>query len=121
MDGDAADVRLFSDAAVAGVKRAIAAGAKTPLIYCAAPLELTATAPGFEEAPLVTILGALYAAYVPIAIRETRQRRKIEKLGFFRGDGVPGEREGRGGWGWGKKVDRRRAGIRISLKNVQSE
>ena len=108
MDGDAADVRLFSDAAVAGVKRAIAAGAKTPLIVCAAPLELTTTVPGFEEAPLVTILGALHAAYVPIAIRETRQRRKIEMLGFFRGNGVPGEGKGEGGWGKEVKGGERR-------------
>ena len=86
LDGDADDVRVFAEAAVVGVERAIASGATKPLLFCAAPLAVISATPGFEEAPLVSILGALHACYVPIAIRETRKARKIETLGYFRGE-----------------------------------
>ena len=86
MDGDADDVRVFAEAAIVGVERAIASGATKPLLFCAAPPAVIAATPGFEEAPLVTILGALHAGYVPIAIRESRKPRKIEKMGYFRGE-----------------------------------
>jgi hypothetical protein len=51
------DVRRFSDAASAGVQKAISIGAKSPLIACFGSKR-------FRQANLVTLLAALDATYV---------------------------------------------------------
>lgn len=72
------DVRRFQEAAEKGIKRAIAAGCKTPLLVC----------PEHERYPLasrVTALGALQAIYVPLEVREARPEKaqKVNKLGLL--------------------------------------
>ena len=58
-------MRRFSDAATAGVKRALGAGARAPLV------QVLGAMPGSsqEEAQLAGLLGALAAVYVPLEIR----------------------------------------------------
>ncbi|MGH0182913.1 UNVERIFIED_CONTAM: hypothetical protein FKN15_010910, partial [Acipenser sinensis] len=57
LDRDYDDVRRFTDAAVAGMKRALKAGMQSPLLVC--PAHST-----FKESTLVSVLGALHALYV---------------------------------------------------------
>ncbi|XP_022110456.1 putative aminopeptidase W07G4.4 [Acanthaster planci] len=57
------DVRRFADAAGAGIKRAIAAGSKCPLLICA-PDDT------FPKTSLISLLGALQVLYVPYEIRQ---------------------------------------------------
>ncbi|XP_043537305.1 putative aminopeptidase W07G4.4 [Chiloscyllium plagiosum] len=75
LNRDYDDVRRFSDAAVVGIKRALKSGMMKPLLVCP-PDEL------FKEAPLVTLLGALHALYVPLEIRETCPE-KAAKVDFL--------------------------------------
>lgn len=72
------DVRRFQEAAEKGIKRALAAGCKSPLLVC----------PEHDRYPLaarVTALGALSAAYVPLEVREARPEKaqKVSKLGLL--------------------------------------
>jgi len=72
------DVRRFQEAAEKGIRRALAAGCKTPLLVC----------PQHDRYPLasrVTALGALHAIYVPIEVREARPEKalKVNKLGLL--------------------------------------
>jgi len=80
LDRDYDDVRRFSDAATAGMKRALAAGAKKPLLMVDGSL------PGQkgEEAALAGLLGALAAVYVPLEIRDLADARsvKVTSLGW---------------------------------------
>ncbi|MGH0136834.1 UNVERIFIED_CONTAM: hypothetical protein FKN15_019826 [Acipenser sinensis] len=71
LDRDYDDVRRFTDAAVAGMKRALKAGMQSPLLVC--PAHST-----FKESTLVSVLGALHALYVVSADRE--QERNIQGL-----------------------------------------
>ncbi|KAK6468484.1 putative aminopeptidase W07G4.4 [Huso huso] len=86
LDRDYDDVRRFTDAAVAGMKRALKAGMQSPLLVC--PAHST-----FKESTLVSVLGALHALYVPLEVREAYPEKphKVDALGFW----VPGEAEGR--------------------------
>eukprot|EP00731_Ephydatia_muelleri_P020887 Em0013g614a len=61
---DQDDVRRCSDAAQAGVKRALSAGAKCLCLVAAPELKV------FEEYQLVTLLAALGALYMPLEVRE---------------------------------------------------
>ncbi|KAG5893945.1 hypothetical protein JTB14_009692 [Gonioctena quinquepunctata] len=78
IDVDFDDVRSFKSSAAAGIKRAVKAGIKKPLLV----LE---EHPRFEQAELVTLLGALEALYVPIQVREhdSSKTHKVELLGVF--------------------------------------
>nr|XP_015197444.1 PREDICTED: putative aminopeptidase W07G4.4 [Lepisosteus oculatus] len=81
------DIRRFSDAAVSGVKRAVKAGVQRPLLVC--PPHSS-----YAESPLVAVLGALHALYVPLELREAavmEKDHKVETLGVW----VPEETQGR--------------------------
>merc|ERR1711971_79457 len=86
LDRDYDDVRRFSDAATAGMKRALAAGAKKPLLMVDGSL------PGQkgEEAALAGLLGALAAVYVPLEIRDLgdASSAKVTSLGWAGAQGV---------------------------------
>lgn len=69
LNRDIDDVRRLSDAAFAGIERAMAAGARRPLLVSPVRVSL----PGFEDALLAATLGALHATYVPLEIREARR------------------------------------------------
>ncbi|MBN3317502.1 YH24 aminopeptidase, partial [Atractosteus spatula] len=81
------DVRRFSDAAVSGVKRAVKAGVQRPLLVC--PPHSS-----YAKSPLVAVLGALHALYVPLELREAavmEKDHKVETLGVW----VPEETQGK--------------------------
>lgn len=59
IDADYDDVRVFQNSAIKGVKRALRAGVKRPLL-------VLDEYPDFENAALVTLLGALEALYTVI-------------------------------------------------------
>lgn len=78
LNRDYDDVRRFQEAAEEGIKRAVAAGSKAPLLV----------RPADESFPLATrvaLLGALHALYVPLDIREFDAQRatRVEKLGVW--------------------------------------
>jgi len=88
LNRDEDDVRRLNDAAFAGIERALAAGARRPLLVSPARVTL----PGFEDALLAATLGALHAVYVPLEVREARQKfgsggakevAKIDALGIY--------------------------------------
>ncbi|CAF1040771.1 unnamed protein product [Rotaria sordida] len=74
------DVRRFTDAASAGMKKALSLGAKAPLIA-------SFGAKQYQQAHLVSLLSALDTTYVPLQIREDKpeKKTKVERLGFFIG------------------------------------
>merc|ERR1711970_1375951 len=76
VDRDWDDLRRFGDAGKAGIKRAMAAGSKRPLVVVSGLL------PGksAEQAELATLLGALEAAYTTLEMRETSKEKAAEKL-----------------------------------------
>lgn len=78
LDQDIDDVRRFGEAMEKGIKRALQAGCKAPLLAMAGTEE-------FSKAKLVTILGAFHAMYVPIEVREDvpAKAAKVEKLGIL--------------------------------------
>jgi len=80
LDRDFDDVRRFSDAATAGMKRALTAGASKPLVVVRGSLP----AGGAQEAQLAGLLGALAALYVPLEIRDLGKERgsKVSGLGW---------------------------------------
>ncbi|XP_060806931.1 putative aminopeptidase W07G4.4 isoform X1 [Amyelois transitella] len=77
------DVRSVAEAALAGVRRAVAAGARRPLLV----LQPSAR---WRRAPLVALLAALEALYVPLQIRETFPERaeRPQALAVY-AEGVP--------------------------------
>jgi leucyl aminopeptidase len=72
------DVRRFQEAAEKGIKRALSAGCKSPLLVCP-------THDRYSLAARVTALGALHAVYVPLEVREAKpdKARKVAKLGLL--------------------------------------
>ncbi|XP_078285214.1 putative aminopeptidase W07G4.4 isoform X1 [Rhinoraja longicauda] len=78
LNRDYDDVRRFSDAAASGIKRALKAGMIKPLLAC--PPEGL-----FKDAPLVSVLGALQALYVPLEIREAHKKKatRVDCLGVW--------------------------------------
>ncbi|KAK7456569.1 hypothetical protein BaRGS_00039323 [Batillaria attramentaria] len=80
LNRDYDDVRRFADAAVLGIKRALDAGCKKPLLV--RPVDVDAS---FTNAEMVTLLGSLQALYVPLEIREACEdrRQKAQVLGVW--------------------------------------
>ncbi|XP_062613205.1 putative aminopeptidase W07G4.4 [Saccostrea cucullata] len=78
LDRDYDDVRRFADAAEKGIKRALQAGCKRPLLV--RPVDNS-----FPKAGSVTTLGCLSALYVPLEIREDVPSKacKVEALGIW--------------------------------------
>lgn len=78
LNRDYDDVRRFADAGSAGMKRALRAGCKSPLL-------VTIGNERFPRAKFVAALGALSAAYVPLEIREAKPEKqtKVTSIGFF--------------------------------------
>lgn len=73
------DVRRFSDAAINGMKRAMKAGMKRPLLVC--PPHCS-----YEKSTLAAALGALHALYMPLEVRESNPQPnsyKVNMLGLW--------------------------------------
>lgn len=66
---DYADVRSVGEAAAAGIKRALAAGARAPLLLVSLGT-LAGNQERFDNALQVAIMDALAAVYVPLEVRE---------------------------------------------------
>jgi leucyl aminopeptidase len=81
VDRDYDDLRRFSDAGFAGVKRAIAAGSKCPLLVQHGSLPYCGDA---KQASLCALLGGMAAAYVPLEMREANKEKakKLDSLGW---------------------------------------
>ena len=73
-------IKRFEEAAEKGVSRAIEAGAKKPLLCFQNPKEKV-----FPNAGIVSLLGALKAAYVPIEVREEvpDRSKNVDAIGIF--------------------------------------
>merc|ERR1711970_1097454 len=87
VDRDWDDLRRFGDAGKAGIKRAMAAGSKRPLVLVSGLLPGKST----EQAELATLLGCLEAAYTTLEMRETSKEKaagKLELLGWAGADSV---------------------------------
>jgi len=78
LDRDYDDVRRFGDAAEKGVKRAITAGSKRPLLVVLPSAK-------FPNATLVSVLGAFQGLYVPLQYREAvpEKATKVDELGIY--------------------------------------
>jgi leucyl aminopeptidase len=78
LNRDYDDIRRFQDAAEKGIKRALAAGCKAPVLVCANHAK-------YALAPRVALLGALHGLYTPIEVREAvaAKARKVDKLGVL--------------------------------------
>uniref|UniRef100_UPI00358F6852 putative aminopeptidase W07G4.4 n=1 Tax=Myxine glutinosa TaxID=7769 RepID=UPI00358F6852 len=78
LNWDYDDIRLFSDAACAGVKRALKAGVTKPLLVCP-PDSL------YANATMVATLGALHATYVPLEVQEALSTKstKVDLFGIW--------------------------------------
>jgi len=72
-DKDYDDIRRYAEAAEKGMKRAIAAGSKRPML-------VPVPHPGYKRTEIVTMLGALQGLYVPIEIREAGDPKKVTKV-----------------------------------------
>ncbi|KYQ59810.1 Putative aminopeptidase W07G4.4 [Trachymyrmex zeteki] len=70
------DVRSFAEAATKGIKRALKAGVKCPLLVLLPDDR-------FENVELVTLLGALEGLYVPLEVREIGRCYKACQLGVW--------------------------------------
>ena len=83
LDRDYDDLRRFAEAAGSGVKRAMAAGSKHPLVM----VQGTMQGKGVEDSELAGLLGALAAVYVPLEMREVgvEKASKVEGLGWAGG------------------------------------
>jgi len=80
LDRDYDDLRRFSEAGCAGIKRALAAGARAPLLLSCGSMPNGTV----KEASTCTLLGALGAVYVPLEMRESVKERakKVDLLGW---------------------------------------
>ncbi|XP_054154214.1 putative aminopeptidase W07G4.4 isoform X2 [Oppia nitens] len=74
------DVRRFSEAAYKGIKRAIKAGSKNPLVI----LPISDGLQSYSLFEAATVLGAYYALYVPLEIREAipTRAKKLNAINF---------------------------------------
>lgn len=68
----------YANAAEKGIKKAIDAGSRAPLLFFAVKNR-------FAQAGTVAVLGALKALYVPIETREAKPEKaiKVDKIGVF--------------------------------------
>jgi len=80
LDRDYDDHRRFAEAAAAGMKKAMAAGSKHPLLMVHGKMPNKSA----EDAQLAGLLGALAAVYVPLEMREAVKEKamKISGLGW---------------------------------------
>jgi len=80
LDRDYDDQRRFAEAAANGIKKALAAGSKHPLLAVQGNLPNKSA----EDAQLTALLGALAAVYVPLEMREAVKERaaKVSGLGW---------------------------------------
>ncbi|KAI9556250.1 hypothetical protein GHT06_018824 [Daphnia sinensis] len=80
LNKDFSDVRSYGEAAEKGIKRALSAGIKRPLLS----LLPVAKNPMYKHGNLVSVLGALQALYVPLEVREClpEKAHKAEMLGL---------------------------------------
>eukprot|EP00090_Calanus_glacialis_P014754 TRINITY_DN2361_c0_g1_i1.p1 TRINITY_DN2361_c0_g1~~TRINITY_DN2361_c0_g1_i1.p1 ORF type:complete len:506 (-),score=180.53 TRINITY_DN2361_c0_g1_i1:73-1590(-) len=80
LDRDYDDHRRFAEAAANGIKKALAAGSKHPLLAVQGNLPNKSA----EDAQLSALLGALAAVYVPLEMREAVKERaaKVSGLGW---------------------------------------
>lgn len=92
IDRDGDDVRRFGDAARLGIRRAVAAGARRPLLIVkGAPWE-----PAFRFAGEVALLEAAGACWAPLEAREARESAEpVEAIGWLVDDRLEGERRAR--------------------------
>lgn len=81
LNRDYDDVRRFYDAAEKGIKRALKAGSKKPLLV--RPVDAS-----FPNAGHCTTLGTLQGLYVPLEVRESQPEKaqKVEHLGVWCND-----------------------------------
>jgi len=81
LDRDYDDLRRFSEAAGTGLKKAVAAGSKNPLLM----VQGSMPGKGIEECQLAGLLGALAALYVPLEMREVgeKEARKVDGMGWM--------------------------------------
>lgn len=79
LNRDYDDVRRFADAASAGIKRALQAGCRRPLLV--RPID-----DSFEKAGQVAAMAVLHVLYVPIELREAGQGAKVDALGIWCND-----------------------------------
>ncbi|KAI5622090.1 hypothetical protein C0J50_18474 [Silurus asotus] len=77
LNRDYDDVRRFSDAAESGIKRAMKAGMKRPLLVCPPHS-------AYKQNTLAAVLGALQALYMPLELREVKPSPyKVSVLGVW--------------------------------------
>ncbi|KAF2363689.1 Peptidase M17 leucyl aminopeptidase C-terminal [Trinorchestia longiramus] len=78
LDRDYDDARRWTEAAAAGVKRALGCGCSRPLLVVIGP-------PSWPTAALLSVIGALETSYVPLEIREDvpAKKVKVEQLAVF--------------------------------------
>jgi len=78
MNKDYSDIRSFAESAEKGIKRALTAGVKRPLLSLPAPSK------AYPLSNLVSTLGALQALYVPLEVREAfpSKSQRVEILGL---------------------------------------
>lgn len=81
IDPDYHDVRVFKQAALKGMQRALKAGIKKPLL-------VTRKHADYVNSELAIVLGALEALYVPLEVREHKieKRTKVDYLGVWSED-----------------------------------
>ncbi|XP_068166693.1 putative aminopeptidase W07G4.4 [Antennarius striatus] len=82
------DIRRFSDAAVKGIKRALKAGIKRPLLVCPPHKD-------YKNSALVAALGALQSLYKPLEVREGNKKLsnyKVCVLGLWAKEEAEGQR-----------------------------
>merc|ERR1711892_222441 len=86
IDRDYDDLRRFAEAAQKGVKKALGAGSKHPLVM----VQGTMLGKAVEECELAGLLGALAAMYVPLEMREVGEKEasKVEGIGWAGGKEV---------------------------------
>jgi len=86
IDRDYDDLRRFAEAAQKGVKKALGAGSKHPLVM----VQGTMLGKAVEECELAGLLGALAALYVPLEMREVGEKEasKVEGMGWAGGKEV---------------------------------
>jgi len=81
LNRDHDDVRMFKDASVKGVKRALKAGKRAPLLAVA---NTQNNGTEYQDGLLVSLLAALEAVYVPIEVREAfpDKQPKVSAIGI---------------------------------------
>lgn len=77
LNRDIDDARRYEEAAADGVKRALSAGAKTLVVFIDVESKIRNN-PSYEQAELVSVLGALRALYKPLELREVAGKSSVK-------------------------------------------